>query len=67
MIISKDLKFSMQCLRAKNKADSMLGIINSGVLYKSSEGISVRVLFTILDTHKCKGRRYAERGSEKGN
>ena len=40
IIISKDLKFSRQCLMAKNKANSILGIINRGVLYKSSEVIS---------------------------
>ena len=40
MLISKDLKFSRQCLKAKNKANLMLGIINRGVSYKSSEVIS---------------------------
>ena len=33
VLISKDLKFSKQCLMAKNKANLMLGIINRGVLY----------------------------------
>ena len=28
VLISKDLKFSRQCLMAKNKANSLLGIIN---------------------------------------
>ena len=36
----KDLKFSKECLLAKNKANSMLGIINRGVPYKSAEVIS---------------------------
>ena len=40
VVISKDLKFSRQCLMAKNKANSMLGIINRGVSYKASEVIS---------------------------
>ena len=40
VIISKDFKFSRQCLMTKNKANSMLGIINRVVLYKSSEVIS---------------------------
>ena len=37
MLISKDLKFSRQCLMAKYKANSMLGIINRGVSNKSSK------------------------------
>ena len=37
VVISKDLKFSRQCLMVKNKANSMLGIINRGVSYKSSK------------------------------
>ena len=40
VLMSKDLKFSKQCLLAKNKANLMLGIINRGVSYKSSEVIS---------------------------
>ena len=40
VVITKDLKFSRQCLMAKNKANSMLGIINRGVSYKASEVIS---------------------------
>ena len=34
------LKFSKQCLLAKNEANLMLGIINRGVSYKSNEVIS---------------------------
>ena len=37
VLISKHFKFSRQCLVAKNKANSMLGIINRGASYKSSE------------------------------
>ena len=40
VLISKDLNFSRQCLMAKNKTNSMLGIINRVVSYKSSEVIS---------------------------
>ena len=40
VLMSKDLKFSKQCLLAKNKANLMLGIISTGVSYKSSEVIS---------------------------
>ena len=40
MLISKDLKFSRQCLIPKKKGNSMLGIINRGLSYKSSEVIS---------------------------
>ena len=40
VLISKDLKFSKQCLLEKNKANLMLGIINRGVSYKSAEVIS---------------------------
>ena len=39
VIISKDLEFSRQCLMAKNRTNSMVGIINRGVSYKSSEVI----------------------------
>ena len=39
VLLSKDLKFSKQCLLAKNKAYLMLGISNIGVLYKSAEVI----------------------------
>ena len=35
--MSKDLKFSKQCLLVKNKAYLMLGIINRGVSYKSAK------------------------------
>ena len=35
VLMSKDLKFSRECLMASNKANSMLGIINRGVPYKS--------------------------------
>ena len=35
VLMSKDLKFSKQCLLAKTKANLMLGIINKGVSYKS--------------------------------
>ena len=38
--MSKDLKFSKQCLSAKNKTNLILGIINRGVEYKSAEVIS---------------------------
>ena len=48
MIISKDLKFLRQCLLVKNKANSMLGIINRGVPYKSSEVIS-KLYYHMLD------------------
>ena len=37
VLISKDLKFSKQCLLVKNKANLMLGIINRGILYKYAE------------------------------
>ena len=40
MLISKDLKFSKQCILAKNKANLISGIINKGVSYKSAEVIS---------------------------
>ena len=40
VLIPRDLKFSKQCLLAKNKANLMLGIINRGVSYKSTEVIS---------------------------
>ena len=36
MLMSKNLKFSKQCLLAKNKANLMLGI-NIGISYKSAE------------------------------
>ena len=39
VLLSKDMKFSKQCLLAKNKANLMLGIINKGVSYKSPEVI----------------------------
>ena len=38
VILSKDFKFSRQCLMAKNKANSILGIINRES-YKFSEVI----------------------------
>ena len=34
MLISKDLKFSKQCLMAKNKAHLIFGITKAGVSYK---------------------------------
>ena len=37
VLISKDLKFSKQCLLANNKAKLILVIINRGILYKSAE------------------------------
>ena len=40
VLMSKDLKFSKQCLTAKNKANLMLGTINRGVSYKSGEVLS---------------------------
>ena len=40
VLISKDLKFSKQCLLAKNTANLILGIMNRGVSYKSAELIS---------------------------
>ena len=43
VLISKDLKFSRLLflgLTTKNKDNSVLGIINTGVSYKSSEVIS---------------------------
>ena len=39
-MMSKDLKFSKQCLLGKNKANLMLGIINVGVSYKTAKLIS---------------------------
>ena len=38
--MSKDFEFSKQCLLAKNRANLILGIINSGVFYKSAKVIS---------------------------
>ena len=32
VLMSKDLKFSKQCLLAKNKANPMLGIINKSIV-----------------------------------
>ena len=40
VLMSKGLKFSEQCLLAKNKANLMLGIINRGISYESAEVIS---------------------------
>ena len=40
VLMSKDLKFSKQCLLTKNKSNLMLGIINIGVSYKSAKVIS---------------------------
>ena len=41
LLMSKDLKFSKQCLFSEKKeANLMLGIINRGVSYKSVEVIS---------------------------
>ena len=40
VLISKGLKFSRQCLMAKNKGNSILRIINRGVSYKYSKVIS---------------------------
>ena len=40
VLMSKDLKFSKQCLLAKNKAYLMLSIISRGVSFKSVEAIS---------------------------
>ena len=40
VLMSGDLKFSKQCLLAKNKANLMLGIISREVSYKSAEIIS---------------------------
>ena len=40
VLMSKDFKFSKQCLLAKNNANLMLGIINREVSYKSAEVIS---------------------------
>ena len=40
VLISKDLKFPKQCLLAKNNANLILGIINRGISYRSSEVIS---------------------------
>ena len=77
VLISKDLKCSRECLMAINKANSMLGIINRGLPYKSSEVIlklyrsyvrlHLIVLHTILDTNKYKRCRYAGKGSEEAN
>ena len=36
VLISKDLKFSKECLLAKNKANLMLGIINRGEVRRNS-------------------------------
>ena len=71
VLISKYLEFSSQYLMTIYKANSLLGIINKGVSYKSFEVISklyrsyVRLL--LEDTNKCKGCRYAGRGPKKGN
>ena len=40
VLVSRDMKFSKQCLLAKNKSNLILGIINRGLLYKSTEVIS---------------------------
>ena len=40
VLMYEDLKFSKQCLLAKNEANLMLGIINRRVPYKSAEVIS---------------------------
>ena len=40
VLMSKDLKFSKQCILAKKQANLMLGIINRGLSYKSAEVIS---------------------------
>ena len=40
LLISKDLKFSKQCLLVKNKVHLILGIINRRVSYKSTEVLS---------------------------
>ena len=37
VIIDRDLKFSQQCLEARNRANKMLGFINRNVSYKSKE------------------------------
>ena len=39
VLMFKDLKFSKQCLLAKNKANLILGITNRGVSYKSEKVI----------------------------
>ena len=39
VLMSKDLKFSKQCLLAKNESKLMLLIINRGVSYKSFDVI----------------------------
>ena len=62
VLMFKDLKFSKQCILAKNKASLMLGIINRGLLHKSAEIISklyrsyvktsFRVLYPVLVTNK---------------
>ena len=60
VLTSKDLKFSKQCLLAKNEANLMLGIINRGVAYKSVEvlwnyidhSLDLRVLHTVLEFKK---------------
>ena len=40
VLISKGLKFSKQCLMAKNKPNLILVIVNRGESYKSAEVIS---------------------------
>ena len=64
VLISEALKFSRQFLMAKNKAKSMLAIINRKVLYKSSEIISklyrsyvkpLRLLYTIWNVDMLEG------------
>ena len=40
VIVSSDLKASKQCMKAKNRANSLLGMINRGVSYKSPEVVS---------------------------
>ena len=40
VIISNDLKTHSQCVKAKNKAEKMLGIIKRNVSYKSKEVVT---------------------------
>ena len=40
MIIRSNLKADDQCLEARNRANKMLGVINSNVVYKSNKVIS---------------------------
>ena len=76
VLISMDLKFSKQCLLAETKANLLLGIINRGVSYKSSEVISKLYRAYVRPHLECCIQfwsptnvkdSYAGRSTEKGN